>query len=336
MRDLRLLTIVSAIAMLVAACDSKLPTETERPESARPEPVVVYASYADETYLSDLFSRFTDKAGFPVTVRYGEPAQLVGDVIANRGSPPADVLLTRNVADISRAAEEGALRPIAARNISSIPEFLRDSDSLWVATGLRVAVILCSQDSVGDGPQTYADLAKPEFHERVCLSSPTLTVNRSLIGMLISELGVRPTEVMVRGWVRNLALPPFETEAALFRAVDEGTCEYGIISSTRAIFSTSTRGDGNADFVMPQPAYFDIEGIGIARHARYPEAAQMLVDWVLSVEAQRKHALGVQQYSSRSDQLGEETARRISQRNVGLAGWHDNDAELLAKRAGYR
>jgi ABC-type Fe3+ transport system substrate-binding protein len=87
---------------------------------------------------------------------------------------------------------------------------------------------------------------------------------------------------------------------------------------------------------MPQPAYFDIEGIGIARHAGHPEAAQMLVDWMLSVEAQQKHTLGVQQYSARSDQLHEETARRIGQKNVGLAGWHDNDAELLMERAGYR
>lgn len=336
MRDVRLLTFLAAVVVLAAACDSKLPEETKRPESERPEPVVVYASYADETYLADLFSSFTDNTGIPVTARYGEPAQLLGDVIADRGSPPADVLLTRNVTDISRAAEKGALRPIAAPNKSSIPEYLRDSDGLWVATGLRVAVILYGQDSTGDGPQTYADLAKPEFRDRVCLSSSTLSVNRSLIGMLISELGVRPTEVMVRGWVRNLVVPPFETEAALFGAVDGGVCEYGIISSSTAVLSTSTAVDGTGEFVVPEPAYFDIEGIGIARHARYPDAAQMLVDWMLSVEAQRKHSPGVQQYSARGDLLSEEITMRVSQKNVGLAGWHDDDAALLAERAGYR
>jgi len=324
------------IVVLIAACHSRTSTEAQPNATERPEPVVVYASYADESYLPDLFAGFTAKTGIPVAVRNGEPVQMVGDVIANQGSPAADVLLTDNAADIALAADEGALRPIAALNESNVAEFLRDPDDLWVATGLRVAVILRSQASTGGGPKTYADLADAEFRQRVCLASSTLSVNRSLIATLISELGVRPAEIMVRGWMRNLALPPFESEAALFDAVDKGSCDYGVVSSRTAIFSTSRHGDGTADFVIPQPAYFDIEGIGITRHAHHPEAAQLLVAWMLSADAQRKHTLGVHHYSARGDQLREDVSQRVSRQNIGRVGWHDGDAKLLAERAGYR
>lgn len=331
MRDRGLLSAVLAFVVLAAACDSD---PGEKPE--RPEPVVVYASYADENYWPAMFAGFTEETGIPVTLRNGEPAQLTSDVIANRGSPPADVLLTRNVADVWRAADEGGLRPIAAAGISHIPDFLRDPDGLWAAMSLRAAVILHNFEVIDEKPVAYADLADPRYRGQLCLSSSALAVNRSLIASMISELGVRPAEILVRGWVRNLAQPPFQTEAALFAAVDAGSCRYGILSSQVAVSTTSASGDGNAEFITPQPAYFDIEGLGIARHARNASGAEVLLDWMLSQEAQELHALGAYQYPARSGNLREEIAARISRRNVGLAGWHDNDAQLLAERAGYR
>jgi hypothetical protein len=39
----------------------------------------------------------------------------------------------------------------------------------------------------------------------------SLSKNRSLIAMMIQDLGVRPAERIVRGWVRNLAVSPFST-----------------------------------------------------------------------------------------------------------------------------
>jgi len=126
--------------------------------------------------------------------------------------------------------------------------------------------------------------------------------------MLIAELGVRPAELVVRGWVQNLALPPFDTQQQLLAAVRSGTCDYGILSESIV--------DSGVHTIVPEPAFFDIEGIGIARHARYPESAQRLIDWVLA----RNAALP-------------DTA--INGRNIGLAGWHDEDAQLLAERAAY-
>lgn len=305
----------------LAACD-----RDERVVEERFEPVVVYASYADEDYLPALFKGFTRDTRIPVIVRSGEPAKLVEDVIANRGSPPADVLLTTNVADIWRAADEGALRPIAAENANAVPDFLRDPDSLWAAAGVRVAVIAVGAGALDDAPTSYADLAAPAYSGKLCLSSSSLPVNRSLIAMLIAELRLRPAETVVRGWMRNLAQPVFETEARLAAAVIDGSCAYAIMSSNLA----------PQQHIIPESAYVDIEGIGIARHARYPESAQKLANWLLSQDAQAQHAAGSNAYAAHTLVLDSATAKKISARNVGLAGWQDNDAVLLADRAGYR
>lgn len=320
MSGLRMLLLATTSLLSLAACDS-----SPGPEPKRYEPVVVYASYDDEQYLPALFAGFTEETGIPVNVRHSDARLITDDVIANRGSPPADVLLTTNVADVWRASDEAALRPIAAENFSNVPGYLRDPDRLWVAMGLRVAVIMHGADAANE-PQAYTDLAAPAYRGQLCLSSSSLPVNRSLIAMLIAELGTRPAERIVRGWVRNLALPPFSSEADLREAIDAGTCGYGIVSSHIA----------TARHIVPQPAYADIEGLGIGRHARYPESAQKLVDWMLSEGAQSKHARDANGYAVHVRLLQPAVAEKASTKNIGLAGWHENDAVLLSERAGYR
>ncbi len=308
------------LLLLVAACEK----ETAKP---RQEPVVVYAAYDDQDYLQTLFESFTRETGVIVTIRTGESAQLTDDVIANRGAPPADVLLTDNAADVWRAADEGALRPIAAENMSDVAEFLRDPDGLWTAARMSVIMIAVGEGAaVQEVPRAYAALGEAQYKGGVCLSSSSLAVNRALIAMLIADLGVKPAERVVRGWVRNLALPVFETEEALVEALDAGTCNYGIVSSPLI----------SGGRILPEPAYVDIEGVGIARHARYPGSAQKLINWLLSADVQWQHAHETTAHAALATLPDTPIPPAISRKNVGLAGWQDEDAVLLAERAGYR
>jgi iron(III) transport system substrate-binding protein len=304
MRHLKLLSAAAALAMLAGACDSGS-GETR----GRQEPIVVYASYADESYLPELFSAFTDETGIPVTTHYGTPAQIVDDVIANRGSPPADILLTTNVADAWRAADRGALRPIKAAGMDAVPPDLKDPEGLWVALEVRYATIGIASHVEPGRVADYRDLGNSELSGQICLSSSALPVNRSLIAMLIEDLGVKPAERIVRGWVRNLALSPFATEDELVAALKTGNCGYGI-------FSSPIEADG-IKRIGPEPRYFDIDAVGVARHARNPDSAHKLLDWMLIQKALQEPA------SSNG-------------RNIGLAGWRAEDAALLAERAGYR
>lgn len=288
--------------LALSACDSDAPTE-------RPEPVVVYATEGDEANLAAWFSAFTAATGIPVTVRYEDATTQTDNVIANEGAPPADLLLTNNVADIWRAADEGALRPIQAASLALIPENLQDPDGLWSAIDTRLAIIVKGVVDSGPLPTSYSDLADPLYRGQLCLASSSVSINRSLVAMMIAEAGVRPAELTVRGWVSNLAVPPFDTERQLQAAIDSGTCTFGIVSTAAAGETAAT--------IQPRPAHADIRAIGITRHARYPESAQRLVDWLLSERAS-------------------EFADGIVERNIGMAGWHDEDARLLAERAGYR
>jgi hypothetical protein len=69
--------------------------------------------------------------------------------------------------------------------------------------------------------------------------------------------------------------------------------------------------------VIPSPLYIDVDGIGVSRHASQAASAQTLVDWLL-----RERTLS--------------NSMSYDGSNIGLAGWRNEEAALLAERAGYR
>ena len=286
---------VAVCALILAACGDELP----------PPSVVVYAPADMEDGLQSWFA----DSGFTVTVIPGDGTDYVDKIIGKTEMPRADVVVTSSVVDIWRASEEGALRPMQGDAFDAVPSRLKDPDATWVALDYRYAVIAAGPDAGEVLPRKYADLGEPEMAARLCLSTSALPANRVVISMMTEELGLKPTERIVRRWTRNLVQPPFATEAELIAALEAGNCSFGIIS-----------GIGTTDSVLrirPTPVHVDIHGMGVARHAENAEAAHRLINWMLS-----ERALG-----EPSDTDGY---------NVGIAGWRDDETRLLAERAGYR
>ena len=124
---------------------------------------------------------------------------------------------------------------------------------------------------------------------------------------------VRPTEIIVRDWIKNLAAPPFRDEAELIAAVAAGTCGVGIASLAAAT-------DAGPAVHVPSKTYADVATLGIARHARNPAGAAALAEWMVTeIVAMQMH--------------GDEN---VSRKNVSLVAMYNEEATRLAERARYR
>jgi iron(III) transport system substrate-binding protein len=275
-------------------------------------PVVVYVASGDETFLPGLARDYEDDTGTALVVRRGAADTVLQDEIGKRADPPADVLVTRSVADIQRAAEHGALRPLAASGVElSGPAWLRDPDGFWAGFGGRIAVIVSDPRAVDVARGAdYATPAQAGFENRLCLSSSGVPVNRAVIARLIAARGVRPAELIVRGWIANLARPVFGTEAQLLDALASGDCAMGIVSS-------AALPESRADLAVtaPVPAIADADAVGVGRHARNPDGAAAFIGWLLAREPER--------------------VPRQDSREAVLATWYFEDAQKLAERAHY-
>jgi iron(III) transport system substrate-binding protein len=271
-----------------------------------PRPLVVYAAVEDGERLETMLEEFTLATGIPVDIRAGTATAHVDAMIAKTGAP-ADVLIADDVVEIWRAADRGALRPIASAAIGEHHVSLRDPDALWFVNEIRPLAVARAGD-VAPWLVSFDELGGPSFAGRLCLSSPTLVNNRVLLANLIERNGVREAERLVRRWIRNLAQPPYADEASLREAIRSGNCDYGIVSNPHTVF-------GNWDKAPPQA--YGATALGVGRHAASPAGAQALADWVL-----RNASLRIPSYEALP--------------HAGIAGWRDEEVRLLAERAGYR
>lgn len=278
------------MSVVVIGCSPEAPQTNAQPggapaaEAVEQNSVVVYAAYGDKTYLPALFTQFTRETGTIVIVRNGEVPGIVDDVILKRTDPPADVLITPSVAGAWRVAEESELRPNYSAVIENVPDLLKDPDKYWSALSYSTAVVVYDPeqiDAAALGP--YEELSIESLRRKLCLTSSQLPINRAVIAMLINKLGRREAELAVRGWVANLAQPAFATEEQLLRAMSAGECAVGIVSSDALAGSRLA-------VHTPAEIYFDIEAVGVTRHARNPDAAIALVEWLLGEDVQARHA----------------------------------------------
>ncbi len=338
---MRRITLLGAIATLavLAAC-GKAPEEPA--SDIRPDPVVVYAAYKDDEKLRNALADYTTETGVLVIVRSGDPDAIVDDVIENEISPPADILVTRSVTQVWRAAEEGALRPHYNDALRErVPAWSRDPDDLWFGTAYRAAVLAYAPSAAGiDRLESFATLAEPRFREKLCLSASANPINRAVIAMMIEEMGVRPAEIAVRGWIANLAQPVFATESELIGAIESGACAIGIVSSQALALARQTDGGSSVAATTPATTCADVDGVGVARHARNPEGAAALVEWLFSADVQQRRAAEDLTYpavdsAQHHDDLDAAGRDNVTAKNVGLVAWHDVAAAKLAERARY-
>ena len=271
-------------------------------------PIVVYVPGEEDSAFETVFADFSSETNIPVVPIWGVSTTNTEQLI-NKTGENADVLITSNVADIWRAADKGALRPIQTNAFANVDSLLKDPDGFWAAIDVRLQAIGMRKEPGRPLVASYDELASPDMRGRVCLSSSILHANRSLIAMLINDRGVKKAERLVRAWIRNLAVPPFQNQDDLIAALRDGTCDYGIVSWSPEI--------ENIAYFLPEEGYLDITGIGVARHAQQPESAQRFVEWMLL---------------NQSVEVSDDPDRRP----VGIAGWRDEEARLLIERASYR
>jgi iron(III) transport system substrate-binding protein len=200
------------------------------------------------------------------------------------------------------------LRPINSGSLTAVKDELKDPDDLWVSLQSHLTTILISPKTDESENGDYEALANDGYRGKLCLTSIANSVNQSLIAWLIEDLGRKPAERVVRGWMRNLATPPFASEAELVAALNSGACQFGILSAPADSIGLTRMGR--------LPFYFDVSAMGVGRHARNPGPAQQLIEWLIV-----NHPL--------------ENYPEMDGKRVAIAGWRNEEARLLAERAGY-
>ena len=266
--------------------------------------------YSSRHYDTDerLYSDFTAATGITVNRIEGNADELIARMQAEGANSPADVFLTVDTVRLARAADMGLLQPIESEILETrVPAYLQDDDNNWFAFSQRARILFYDKTEVTNPPQSYQDLAKPEYAGQVCIRSATNVYTQNIVAGLIAHLGEAAVQDWATAVVGNFARAPQGGDTDQLRGIASGECNIAM-SNTYYYSRIIREGDSqitpeqlaNIGWVFPNQndigAHMNVSGGGVAANAPNRENAIKFLEYLTSEQAQQYFSAGNDEY----------------------------------------
>ncbi len=314
--------------------------------SAFAQEVVVYSA-RKEHLVKPVFDLYEKETGVEIKYITDKAPSLLQRIKAEGKNTPADLLITVDAGNLWHAAKEKVLHPVNSTVLSAnIPNHLRDPENKWFGLSLRARTIVYSTKRVGTSElSTYEDLAKPEWKKRLVLRTSKKVYNQSLVAMIIKEHGEAETSNIVKGWVKNLAAPPFSSDTKVMESIIAGQGDAGIVNTY--YFGRLAKKNPAIPIALFWPnqssggVHVNVSGAGVTAASKNKPAAIKFLEWLSTQKAQQIFADVNMEYPVNPDvpvnsAVSSWGSFKESQINLANAGENQTKAIQLMDRVGYK
>lgn len=206
---------------------------------------------------------------------------------ARAGRPQADVF--DGTAVTHRLAAAGVIeryKPEAARGF---PDGSRDPNGDWTAlnTYVMTPAINTEMVSAADAPKTLQDLLDPKWRGRIAWTDdPTTTGAPGFIGNVLTSMGQQAGMAYLKQLAQQRIVNVPASQRVVLDQVIGG--QYPLALMTFNYHSVISADDGApVRWLSIEPAVEVPNPVGLIRNAPHPNAAKLLIEYVLSEEGQR-------------------------------------------------
>ena len=203
------------------------------------------------------------------------------------GRPQSDVFDgTSTVVPLKREGYVLAWQPDAAK---AYPDLYKDRQGYWIASNLFINTPGFNTSLVPKGtePRTYQDLLDPKWNGKMAWNGlPSTSGGVGFIGTVLAEMGEQNGMAYLRAFSKQKVA---NVAAAAREVLDQVIAgEYAIalqIFNHHAVISAKK--GAPVDWIKMEPATGSLSVISIHKNAPHPNAAKLLVDFIISQEGQQ-------------------------------------------------
>ena len=261
--------------------------------------VVVYTAL-DEEFSKPIFAEFSRETGVLVLPKFDtESTKTVGltnVIIAERERPRCDLFWKNEILNTLRLARLGLLRPYKSPAAADYPATARSPDGLWHGFAARARILIVNTNRIGEErhPKSIEALRDPQWYEQCAIAKPLFGTTSTHAACLFSAWGDEEAKDFFLGVKRNARIMAGNKQVA--QAVAAGTLAFGLTDTDDAIVEIE-RGMPVA-IVYPDQregelgTLFIPNTLALIKDSPNPEAAEQLVDYLLSSDVERRLADG--------------------------------------------
>jgi iron(III) transport system substrate-binding protein len=273
-----------ALALLAAAC--------------APEPDVRIYCALDQSDSEPILREFERRTGLVVQAEFDVEAHktvgLVRRIREEQQRPRCDVFWNNEIAHTVSLARDGFLAPYDSPSAADIPEGFRDPERRWTGFAARARVFIVNTDLAQPADLTGMwDLVDEKWRGQSGMARPLTGTTLTHMTALFVKLGEeRALEYLAAIKERGVNLT--SGNATLMRKVSAGEFAWGWTDTDDynrakqkgypiAVVFPDAGEDGLGTLVIPNT-------VAVLKDAPHPDAARRLVDYILSVEVERRLA----------------------------------------------
>ncbi len=306
--------------------------------------LVVYTD-RPKAILEPIAQSFARASGESVRIEELAYASLVARLQSEAESSSADLVFVKDMVFLQDLAKKNLFQTMSAS--PSVDSSMRTP--FWTAISSRARTIAFTTDQLRlEDPSvitTYEDLADPKWAGKLCMRSSNSSYNEALIGSLIERLGQAETEGVVRGWIANLAAPPFPNDTKVLEAIENGTCAVGIVNTyyLAGILARNPNFPVSIRFLNQGAGGVHVNGsgIGIAATSKQQALAARFIDHLLSDQVQLELTSALFEYPAKTGLAPSTLIRNWGTFQADANSWEkigdrSAEAKALMSRVGYR
>ncbi|MCP4078014.1 MAG: Fe(3+) ABC transporter substrate-binding protein [Gammaproteobacteria bacterium] len=256
-----------------------------------------------EKLVKPLLDRFTAETGIKTNLVTAKADKLLTRLKNEGRNTPADVFITVDAGRLYRAKQAGIFASVNSDTLNAaVPSHLRDPEGQWVGLSQRARVIFYAKDRVKpEQLSTYEDLVSDAWKRKICIRGSSNIYNQSLVASLIASNGKQAAQQWSNKLVKNMARPPRGGDRDQIKAAAAGQCDiaiantyyYGAMLTSKKDSSQVKAAQAMGLFWPNQQgrgSHVNISGAGVTKHAKNPENALKLLEFLVSPESQKWYA----------------------------------------------
>lgn len=302
------------LTLLVAACTPvATPAPTTQPAQAEPDPVpdatrapdagsdarLVLYSGRSESLVAPVLEKFEAATGIEVDVKYGSTAELAATLLEEGPNSPADVFWAQDPGGLG--AVVSMLAPLPDDLLDQVDGRWRDPDGRWVGLSGRARTVVYNTEQVqaADLPADLQGFTDPQWKGRIGWA-PTNSSFQTMVTAMRVLWGEEETRDWLAGILANKPVA-YERNSAIVDAVGAGEVDVGFVNHYYLYPFLKEQGE---DFPVRNRFLNDggpgslvmVAGAGVLNTAAQSAAAQALLGYLLSEEAQQYFATETFEY----------------------------------------
>lgn len=192
---------------------------------AQDDKVINVITDRSDVHLLELVNKFQQGTEVAVNVTFVKDG-----IVEKAKNYDYDVLITKDSSELVAASDN--LKELHDYILNDLPSSFKDEkNKKWFLMSYRIRAFHI-KNGLKDIPESFEDLAKPQYKDRLCIRNLTHNYNLELFGTMLSDMGEEKFTEWFKGFKSNLkSNSSSANDRSQVKSVYEGKCDIAIANS---------------------------------------------------------------------------------------------------------